>query len=169
MKIHKLDAHDRLLHLQKDQALNLSQGAEDCLKRNDLSIRLQQYSPYIYIFAHPRTHDDGVTKRMIWQPRLTKPVAQTNSYLFRATSNSDNMEICWLLPPREMWDQYKKGYIAQSEWVSWSIQQFLYNRKQLEEPFTEDLLDETAKNIMIKIALEIDEEKIIKKTYKLEE
>lgn len=168
MKIHKLDAHDRLLHLQKEQALNLSQGAEDCLKKNDLSIKLQQYSTYIYLFAHPRTADDGVTKRMIWQPRLSKPYAQTNSYLFRATSNTDLMEICWLLPPREMWSQYKKGNITQNEWVTWSIDQFLHNRKQLEEPFKDDLSDEIAKNIMIKVASEMDEENLMKKTYNLD-
>lgn len=159
MKINRLETHDRLQHLHKDQALNLSQGAQDCLTKNDLSMRLQQYSPYIYLFAHPRTADDGISKRMIWQARLAKPLAQTNSYLFRAQSNTDILEICWLLPPRETWSQYNKGNVTESEWVKWSINQFLHNRKDLEKPFKDDLSELQAKNIYSKIAKEMDEEK----------
>lgn len=169
MKLNRLETHDRLLHLQKDQALNISQGAEDCLKRNSLSIALQQYSPYIYLFAHPRTADDGVNKRMIWQPRLTKPKAQTNSYLFRALSNSDNMEICWLIPPREMWPQYRKGNVTENEWVLWSIYNFEHHRKEMEEPFEDDLSDEQCKNIYRKVAVEMDQDTRIKKIYDIKQ
>src|SRR5215470_6737494 len=88
MKLNRLETHDRLQHFVQDQSKNIWQGADDCMKRNPLSLALQDRSPYIYIFAHPRTADDGVTKRMLWQPRLTKPQAQSNSYLFRAKSNS---------------------------------------------------------------------------------
>lgn len=165
MKLNRLEAHDRLLYFKQDQRLNISQGADDCLKKNDLSVRLQQYSPYVYLFAHPRTHDDGYRKRMIWQPRLTKPQAQTNSYLFRATSKTDIMEICWLLPPHEMWPQYKKGNVTEHEFVLWSIRQFRHNRIDLEKPFADDLSEEQAKTIYIQIAREIDQEKLIKKNY----
>ena len=111
MKINRLETHDRLIHFKAEQSLNIAQGANDCLTKNRLSLALQERSPYIYIFAHPRTADDGVNKRMLWQPRLTRPKAQTNSYLFRAKSHSDICEICWLLPPREMWKTYDKGTI----------------------------------------------------------
>lgn len=165
MKIQRLETHDRLLHFKKDQALNLAQGAEDCLKKNFLSIELQKYSPYIYMFAHPRTADDGVTKRMIWQPRLTKPKAQTNSYLFRAKSNSDIIEVCWMIPPREMWPQYVKGNITENETVIWSVDQFSNNRKKLEEKDPEDLSDEKCKWIYRTIAREIDEQNRIEQLY----
>ena len=165
MKIERLETHDRLLHFHKDQALNISQGAEDCLKKNPLSVALQQRSPYIYIFAHPRTADDGVTKRMIWQPRLSRPKAQTNSYLFRAQSNTDNMEICWLLPPRETWDEYKKGKVTEREIVLWSIAQFLHNREDLEKPLSDDLSEEFSKSIYMRVAAEMDEEKMVRKIY----
>lgn len=165
MKLNRLEAHDRLLHLHQDQALNIAQGAEDCLKRNTLSLALQQHSPYIYLFAHPRTADDGVNKRMIWQPRLTKPNPQTNSYLFRAISNTDKMEICWLLPPKEMWPQYKKGNVTENELVIWSIAQFQFNRDEMAKPYEEDMTDEQSKNIYMTIAREMDEEKRIKKIY----
>ena len=167
MKINRLETHDRLEHLHNDQALNIAQGASDCLKKNRLSLGLQQYSPYIYIFAHPRTADDGVNKRMIWQPRLTKPKAQTNSYLFRAISNTDQMEICWLLPPSEMWPQYKKGNLTEHELVLWSIEMFSKEstRKVMEQCLEDDLSDERIKQIYVTVATEIDQEERMEKLY----
>jgi hypothetical protein len=147
MEVDRLETHDRFQHLLKDQSIGLSQGAEDCLKKNELSLQLQGHSPYVYLFAHPRTADDGVTKRMVWQPRLTKPKSQTNSYLFRALSKTDIIEVCWLIPPREMWNQYKKGNVTESDIVGWSIWQFQTNRKELELPNPDDLSDERIKAI----------------------
>lgn len=165
MKLNRLETHDRLLHLKEDQSLNIAQGAEDCLKRNPLSLALQQHAPYIYIFAHPRTADDGVNKKMFWQPRLTKPKAQTNSYLFRAKSNTDELEVCWLLPPRELWPQYKKGNVTENELVIWSIAQFEFHRDELEKPYPGDLQDHQTKHIYLAIASEMDQDKRIKKMY----
>jgi hypothetical protein len=165
MKIQRLETHDRLEHLKQDQGINIFQGAEDCLKKNRLSIGLQQYSPYVYLFAHPRTADDGVNKRMIWQPRLTKPKAQTNSYLFRAKSNTDELEICWLLPTREMWNQYFKGKVTENELVIWSINQFLNFRNVLERLDPDDLPDERCRHIYITVATEIDQEKRTENLY----
>jgi hypothetical protein len=167
MKIDRLETHDRLQHLQKDQGLNLAQGAEDCLKNNRLSIGLQQYSPYVYIFAHPRTADDGITKRMLWQPRLTKPKAQTNSYLFRAISNTDQLEICWMIPPREMWPQMRAGQLTANPIADWSIALFNLQRHLLEAPFDDDLPDHKIKEIYSRVAMEIDEEKRMAKMYSL--
>lgn len=139
MKVNRLETHDRLEHFKKDQAQNIWQGADDCLKRNPLSLALQDKSPYIYIFAHPRTHDDGVTKRLLWQPRLTKPPAQENSYLFRAISRTDMLEVCWLIPPKELWSQYQKGNVTEEPTVLWSINQFKHNRRDLESNEHDDL------------------------------
>ena len=166
MKINRLEAHDRLLHLKKDQSINIAQGAEDCLKKNPLSLALQRFSSYVYLFAHPRTADDGVNKRMVWQARLTKPALQTNSYLFRAISNTDQLEICWLLPPKEMWPQYKTGNVTQHELVNWSIEMFTNNKKALETIPQDDLSDEQIKNIYIIVSKEMDEEKRMNKLYK---
>lgn len=165
MKVNILEAHDRKQHFIKDQALNVSQGVDDCLKKNPLSLALQQYSPYIYIFAHPRTADDGVSKRMLYQPRLTRPQAQTNSYLFRATSNTDLVEICWLLPPVEMWEQYKKGNVTESEIVLWSINQFRANKEKLEEKHPEDLSDECAKAIYLQIKADNSHKDLMNRIY----
>lgn len=144
MKIHRFDAHDRLQHLKKDQSANIAQGAEDCLKRNKLSLALQEKSPYIYIFAHARTHDDGVTKVMYWQPRLSRPKAEINSFLFRCKSHEDLFEVCWLIPPEEFWEQYKRGNVTQHEIVLWSIRMFKENKELLEKPDPEDLPEQQA-------------------------
>lgn len=167
MKIHRLDAHDRLEHLQKDQSHVIAKGCEDCLKKNSLSLAIQDRCHYVYIFAHPRTADDGVNKRLLWQPRLTKPKAQTNSYLFRATSKTDIVELCWFIPPRELWGQFKKGMVTESADVIWSIDQFTNNREKLEEPFPDDVTEERFKAIMYDIAKCMDEEKHMKKLYPL--
>lgn len=165
MKIDRLETHDRLQHLQKDQAGNLAQGVQDCLKTNTLSLALQEHSPYIYIFAHPRTADDGITKRMIWQPRISRPAPQTNSYLFRAVSKSDILEICWMIPPREMWGQFGEGKVTENEIVNWSIHQFQHNRKQLEANHPDDLPEEFQKSVYRKIVSDRASERMIKKLY----
>lgn len=148
MKINKLEAHDRLNHLKEDQSANIFQGAEDCLKINPLSLAIQEKCPYVYLFAHPRTADDGVTKRMFWQPRISKPKPQTNSYLFRATSKTDIIEVCWLIPPREMWPQYNIGKVTQSDLVNWSVNQFQHHREDLERVHEDDLPEERGSLIL---------------------
>lgn len=151
MKIDRLETHDRLLHFIKDQSENIYKGADDCLKKNIDSLKIQEKSPYVYIFAHPRTTDDGLNKRLLWQPRLIKPKAQPNSYLFRAVSHTDMMETCWIIPPIDLWKQYDAGKVCESNWAAWSIAQFIHNRKELEKPFPEDFSYEQVRNIMIDI------------------
>jgi hypothetical protein len=151
MKLNRLETHDRLLHFKKDQAQNIFQGCEECLKKNPLSLALQEKSTYIYIFAHPRTDDDGVTKKMYWQPRLSKPEPQTNSYLFRAISHTDMIEVIWLLPPIEQWKQYGGGKVTESNEVIWSINQFTQNRARMSQPEPEDLPDEMGRLILKKV------------------
>ncbi len=159
MKINRLETHDRLLHFKKDQEANVFQGADDCLKKNPLSLALQDKSPYIYIFAHPRTADDGVNKRMLWQPRLTKPQAQSNSYLFRAISNTDEIEVCWLIPPEDLWAQYKKGNVVEDQTILWSINEFRLNKKRLESPEHDDFSDEKVRAIYKDVSLTMDNKK----------
>jgi hypothetical protein len=174
MKLNRLEAHDRLKHFLADQSESIYQGAEDCLKRNPLSLAIQEKCPYLYIFAHPRTADDGVTKVMYWQPRLSIPSAQTNSYLFRAVSKTDIVEVIWMIPPREHWEQYKKGNITESNWCRWSIEMFQKDdsRKQLEKPHPEDLSESICQLIMKNIINEhreqLEENKRFKAVYHLQ-
>lgn len=148
MKLNRLETHDRLLHFKKDQEANIFKGAEDCLKVNPLSLAIQEKSPYVYLFAHPRTADDGVNKVMYWQPRLSVPEAQTNSYLFRAQSHSDIIDVIWLIPPKEMWSQYQKDKVTESDICYQSIEMYKHNRKQLEKPNPDDMPEERGKQIL---------------------
>jgi hypothetical protein len=165
MKINRLEAHDRLLHLKQDQSINIAQGAEDCLKINPLSLAIQEKSPYIYLFAHPRTADDGVNKKMLWDPRLSIPEVQPNSYLFRAISKTDSLQICWLLPPKEMWAQYKYGNVTEHELVLWSIEMYNNNRAKLTEPHPDDMPEDSARQILRAVIDEHRQHLRMKKLY----
>lgn len=165
MKINRLETHDRLIHLKKDQSNSIQQGCDDCLKKNPLSLAYQARSPYIYIYAHARTSEDGVTKRMLWQPRLSKPKAELNSYLFRAQSNTDVMEICWILPDETVVDQFKEGNVVEDELIQWSITMFKTNREALEKPFPDDLSEERATQIIREVINEHQQDLRMKKMY----
>lgn len=151
MKLNVLDTHDRLKELHKTLPQVLSQGAEDCLKRNPDSLAIQAKCPYVYIFAHPRTMEDGATKRMLWQPRISKPNPEPNSYLFRAVSNTDIIEVCWLLPAMETWGQHSKKNVTESDKVTWSISMYQHCRSELKKPHPDDWSDEHGKKIFMEI------------------
>jgi len=140
MKINILDAHDRYEHFTK-QSFNIGECCQDLINQ-------KPFGDYpFYIFAHTRTDDDGVTKRLIWQPRLTKPLAQTNSMLFKAYPGTDIIKVIWMIPAREMWDQFKKGNMTQNKTVVDSIYDFQYNRGFIEKREDDDLDDKTIDKI----------------------
>jgi hypothetical protein len=147
MKINCLDAHDRLLHVQK-QSVDIQKYVDDIIAQKPFGNH-----PF-YIFAHARTMEDGATKRLIWQPRLTKPLPQTNSMLFRAYPRTDHVKILWMIPAREMWPQYKKGNVTASEIVQESIQDFQFNRKKLEATEPDELSESQIDAIYREIAQE---------------
>ena len=166
MKINRLEAHDRLLFLKKDQEANVFKGADDCLNQNRDSLALQEYSPYVYLYAHARTADDGVNKRLLWQPRLTKGQFEPNSYCFRAISHTDQVEVCWILPDKHLWKQYVKGNLVEHELIIWSISQFKTNRERMNQPEPDDLSDEKIEMIYRQIANNSNKNKMMDKLYK---
>jgi hypothetical protein len=146
MKLNRLETHDRFQFFTK-QNFSISECCEDMIKQ-------RPFGDYpFYIFAHPRTDDDGVTKRMIWQPRLTKPAAQENSMLFRAYPGSDKIKIIWMIPERHLWNQYKKGNVTENNTIGQSIDDFKNNRRKLEAPEDDDLDEETIRDIYGQIAM----------------
>lgn len=140
MKVNILDAHDRLEKFTK-QSFDIGECCQDLIKQRPFG----EY-PF-YIFAHTRTDDDGVTKRLIWQPRLTRPSAQTNSMLFKADPVSDNVTIIWIIPPQEMWSQYRKGLLTENKLVCESIHAYEFKREELERPDEDDLPDHIIEQI----------------------
>lgn len=163
MKIQRIDAHDRFTFFKQQD----SQIAECC--QSLINERPFGEHPF-YIFAHARTIgmderiklfmedvnrslldptyvrkyksiEDVPEKTIIWQPRLTKPKAQTNSMLFKGYPGTDNVKIIWIIPPKELWQQFNKGNMTESETIYQSIHDFQNNRGKLEEREDDDLSD----------------------------
>lgn len=146
MKIDRLDAHDRLEHFTK-QSFDIAECCQDLISQRPFGDH-----PF-YIFAHTRTEEDGVTKRLIWQPRLTKPLAQTNSMLFKAYPGTDMIKVIWMIPAPELWAQFGKGLITENKTVYESIDMFKNNRLKLEEREDDDLTDEQINGIYRDISI----------------
>jgi len=134
MKINILDAHDRYQYFTK-QSFSIAECCQDIINKQPFG-----NIPF-YIFAHARTEDDGVNKRLIWQPRLTKPKAQTNSMLFKVYPGSDEVKVLWMIPARELWGQYGKGLVTENKTVTESIDNFKNHRAKLEAKDPDDLQD----------------------------
>jgi hypothetical protein len=147
MKVDRLETHDRYEHFTK-QGFDIGECCADVIKNRPLEFGNRPF----YIFAHSRTDDDGVTQRLIWQPRLTKPAAQTNSMLFKAYPPGDTLKVIWLIPKPELWGQFTKGLICENKTVSESIEAFINNKNKLELPEHDDCTEEQAKAIYMEIA-----------------
>lgn len=176
MIINPLDAHDRYLITKKEENI-IQKGFEDCRYRNPLALAMLEYSDYIYVFAHKREVqlDEKITKfnqdlneslinlsyirkyrdvkdvpsfRILWQPRLTKPTPQENSFLFRAEKNNNDIDVYWIIPPSELWGQNKKGNMTEDPIITESIHLFKTNREQLSAPHDKDLPLEKVKQIL---------------------
>jgi hypothetical protein len=140
VKLNRLETHDRYEHFTK-QDFDIGACCQNLIDQRPFGEHA------FYIFAHPRTNDDGVTKRLIWQPRLTRPTPQTNSMLFKAYPGSDTVKIIWMIPDRALWKQYEKGNITDNDTVRQSIHDFTHNRELLSRKEPDDLEDWQIDNI----------------------
>lgn len=135
IKVNRLDAHDRLKDFKK-KSNDIGECCQDLLNQRPFG-----NIPF-YIFVHPRSGEISNVKRLIWQPRLTRPKAQTNSMLFKAYPGKDLVKIIWMIPPREMFDSFQKGKMTESKTICESIHAFEYNRAMLDTPEDDDLTDD---------------------------
>lgn len=147
MKINRLETHDRFQHFTKQQ-FDIGECCTEVIKNRPEEFGNRPF----YIFAHPRTDDDGITQRLIWQPRLTRPKPQTNSMLFKAHPPGDVLKVIWIIPKRELWSNYAKGMMCENKTISDSINDFRHNRKKLEKADPEDLDDKAVESIYREIA-----------------
>lgn len=171
MEIDRLETHDRYMQFL-EQSNNISECCQNLIDQKPFG------NVSFYIFAHQRTLDidekyklflSGVystieevpTNRMIWQPRLTKPKAQTNSMLFKVSPDSDNVKIIWILPVRELWPQFEGEKMTSSNVVAKSIFDFTYNRIKLEEREEDDLTDMQIDAIYKQLSKEAQRKKAI--------
>jgi hypothetical protein len=141
MKVNRLETHDRLLTYQKQQQ-DMGDAVMECVKNVPDGIRSS-----FYVYGHSRSvaydekvnilqlgYDSAPDSRLIWMPVITKPKAAPNTYLFLANRQNDIVEIIWLLPKRELWEQYAPGNMFHNESIWISIQNFLNDRGRLEAP-----------------------------------
>ena len=154
MKLNILDAHDRYEHFKK-QDFDIGACCQDLIRQRPFGDHA------FYIFVHARTDDDGVRKRLIWQPRLTKPKAQSNSMLFKAYPGSDNIKVIWMIPAEELWEQYDQGLLLENETVVVSIYNFRHHKERLEAKEEDDLNDAQINAIYQTIALDAQVKKVV--------
>ena len=146
MKVNRLEAHDRYKHFT-NQSFDIGECCQDLINQ-------RPFGDYpFYIFAHARTNEDGVTKRLIWQPRLTRPKPQTNSMLFKGYPGSDLVKMIWIIPERSLWKNFHKDQMTFSSIVEESIYNFEFNREKLEKKEDDDLDDATIDQIYKEISL----------------
>lgn len=159
MEIQRSETHDRFKKFIS-QGEGISKTCQDIIDRRPFG----EYA--FYIFAHKRdiglderiaifnsdlilptkdkmyaSLEEVPTARLIWQPRLTKPKAQENSMLFKASPGKDEIRVIWLIPARELWDQYTKGKMLENSTVCESIHNFQHNKEKLEAKEPDDLND----------------------------
>lgn len=158
MKIDIHDAHDRLKHLTK-QSFSIADCCQDLISQ-------RPFGDYpFYIFAHARTEENGATKRLIWQPRLTKPKAQTNSMLFKAYPGTDIIKVIWMIPARELWGQYEPGKLTENKTVAESVYDFVNHREKLEASEDDDLSDDKIDAIYRDISSSLINKKMMDRLY----
>jgi hypothetical protein len=71
--------------------------------------------------------------------------------LFKGYPGTDSVKVIWIIPERELWDQYRKGKLTESQIVVESIDLFENDRGLLEAPEADDAsdaaIDDAYKNI----------------------
>lgn len=176
MKIDAFETHDRLKYFLK-QSDYISEGCRECIRNRPAEFGNHPF----YVFAHKRSLEvdervkkynddlnasfcdvrykrkyfdlDSVpTSRLIWSPRLTKPIPQENSMLFRAYPPGDEVKVLWILPDKALWDQYEKGDMITNQTVKESIHDFIHCFDKLKKKEDDDLPHELRKSIMREIA-----------------
>lgn len=140
MKLNRLETHDRL-EFFLNREYNFEKNVQDQIAQKPFGEH-----PF-YIFCHPRTHEDGSSKRYIWSPWIWKPRAQTNSLLIKAYPGTDMLKLCWILPVREMWNTYNKGTLFENNFINECILQFQKDKSVLEQPEEDDPSAERAQMI----------------------
>lgn len=174
MKVNILEAHDRLQYLTK-QPFDIGKTCQNIIDQRPFGDHA------FYIFAHKReigtderialfnqdwqialtdpsytrqylSIENVPTHRLIWQPRLTKPKAQENSMLFKAYPGTDVIKIIWMIPQKELWEQYTKDKMTGNGAIWQSIEDFKNNPRKLEAKEDDDLDDDAIDTIYRQIS-----------------
>lgn len=144
MKVNLLETDDRFLHFKRQDF-----GADEQAKKI-MDAKPFGDNPY-YIFVHSRQTDTTLDHRVIWQPRMLKPVPQLNSMLFRVPRGASAFDVIWIIPPVEIWHEFDKGNIHQNEVINLSIYMFQKRFLELSQPFPDDLTGQEAQDVMFEM------------------
>lgn len=144
MKVNLLETDDRYLHFKK-QDFGADAQAQKIVNEKPFGD-----NPY-YIFVHTRQTDSTLDHRVIWQPRLLKPVPQLNSMLFRVPRGASAFEVIWIIPPVEIWPEFDKGKVHENDVICQSIYMFQKRFLELSSPFADDLTGEQAQSVMFEM------------------
>lgn len=153
MKVDMWETYDRYKEFTQKE-MSISDCCSDLMKKRPFG------SVPFYMFVHARTAEDGFTKELIWQPRLTRPTPQTNSMLFKAYPTTEEVKVCWMIPPREMFDQYKQGKLTEHDITQWSINMFETKRAELARNEDDDLTDDEIDKIYKDLSMEANFQKV---------
>lgn len=144
MKVNLLDADDRFLHFKK-QDYGVNEQAKKILDAKPFGD-----NPY-YIFVHTRQTDTTLDHRVIWQPRLLKPIPQLNSMLFRVPKGAIAFDVIWIIPPVEIWPEFDKGHIHENDVIQTSIYMFSRRFLELSSAHRDDLTGDEAQAVMFEM------------------
>lgn len=186
MKINILEAHDRFKHI-KEQGIDIGKSCQNMINNRPFG----SYPFYIYAhtktlgldektslfqqdttehltFATPKKYQtmaDVPEKRLIWQPRLTKPKMTPNTMLFKGYPGTDLIKVIWMLPQRELWEQYEKGKLTENQTVIESIYAYKNNREKIEAKEDDDLDDRIINAIYEELKFNAREKKLMNRLY----
>ncbi len=156
MKLNRLETHDRLVHFNS-QEFDIGQTCQKiinsrpfgdhpfyiCCHKRQLGLDERWDLFNKSLIENPNTRfEDIPTDRMIWQPRLTKPVPQENSMLFKGYPGTDNVKVIWMIPAKELWSQFEKGKMTENKVVWESIHEFKNHKDRMGQREDDDLCDE---------------------------
>lgn len=160
----RLETHDRFQYFKKRE-FEIGECVQDMMNKKPFADH-----PF-YDFVHARSieydermklflsgmygrFEDVPSKTLIHQARLTKPVPQDNSILFKCYPGTDNVKVIWIIPDKNLWDQFTKGNITEDSFICESIDLFKYNRDFLAKKEDDDLSDEKINEIYRQISMD---------------
>jgi hypothetical protein len=74
--------------------------------------------------------------------------------LFKGYPGSDLIKVIWIIPARELWEQYGEGKMMENNTVSESLFNFQHHKDLLEKPEPDDLTDEQINTVYREISLD---------------
>lgn len=102
---------------------------------------------YVLTFLK-NTPGDPHTKKLVYQPRLTKPKPNPNTSLYRLNPlRPDEVEVFWILPKIQAFGLYAKGKVHENEFIHECIQKYLNEYDSLCRKEADDISDSEIKEL----------------------